>query len=109
MATVLTFPGQYRPHAVETGEPNTDHLTLTRLTAAAEAANAAALDCAGSIQHILLGNRLGGNSHILSGETLTSVLQAALPLILLRGMRNGDRIVFSAICDWLESDGGNHG
>lgn len=109
MATVLTFPGQYRPHAVEANEPDTDRFALACLTEAAEAANAAALDCSGSIRHILSGHALGDNSHVLSGETLTSVLQAALSLIDLRGVRNTDRPVRNAICAWLESDGGNHG
>lgn len=108
-ANILTFPGQFRPHVVEPAERETDRFTLARLTEAAEAANAAALDCAGSIRFILSGNDLAESSHVLSGETLTSLLQAALAVIALRGSRNADLTVSRAICAWLENSGGHHG
>ena len=108
-ATLITFPGQFRPHVVEPAAQEMERFTLARLTEAAEAANAAALDCAGSIRFILSGNDFAESSHVLSGETLTSLLQATLAVIALRGSRNSDLTVSRAICAWLENSGGHHG
>lgn len=103
---IFTFPGS-GPIAPVNVTRELAEIEQDRLVDAVEATAAAALDCAAALRWLRCGNSLSTDNHVLSGETLHSLLSATLAVSLLMGSRNSERALQREIYSWIEKESEN--
>lgn len=82
-----------------------DRHSLCQLANASDALIAAHGEISEANRVLLRGRILPDHSTLMTGETLESVLRAAMQLALFSGASNRDRAVMQAIRDWLQTNG----
>lgn len=100
---IVVFPGS-GPTAPTSEMREFAEIELDRLVDAVEAAAAAVLDCGVALRWLRSGNTLSPDNHVLTGETLHSLLSASLSVSLLMGSRNSERPLQREIYSWIEKE-----
>ena len=103
---VVIFPGS-GPVAPVNVTRELAEIELDRLVDAVEASAAATLDCGVALRWLRSGNPLSSDNHVLTGETLYSLLSASLAVSLLMGSRNSERALQREIYSWIEKERGD--
>jgi len=100
---VVTFPGSGLVAPINVTRELAE-IEQDRLVDAVEASAAATLDCGAALRWLRSGNSMSSDNHVLTGETLHSLLSAALAVSLLMGSRNSERALQREIYSWIEKE-----
>ncbi|WP_159953162.1 hypothetical protein [Rhizobium sp. 18065] len=102
--TVVTFPGSGPITETTRLPPEISKVEIDRLCETIEAASSAVLDCGAALRWIRSGKAMTDDNHVINGETLCSLLGAALAVSLLMGSRNSEMPLQREIYKWLEKE-----